>query len=53
MTGPVRIALIGDYHPHVKAHVAVPAALALAAADLVCKAEPLWIPTPSLDHSAE
>src|SRR5439155_10965856 len=48
-----RIALIGDYHPQVKAHVAVLAALALAAADLVCKIEPVWLPTPSLDHSAE
>ena len=53
MTGPVRIALIGDYHPQVKAHVAVPAAPALAAADLVCKIEPVWLPTPSLNHCAE
>jgi CTP synthase (UTP-ammonia lyase) len=43
----VRIALIGDYNPSVKAHQAIPSALALAAeADIACQWE--WVHTASL-----
>jgi CTP synthase (UTP-ammonia lyase) len=44
----VRIALIGDYDPSVKAHQAIPRALALAAdADVNCRWE--WLHTSTLD----
>jgi CTP synthase (UTP-ammonia lyase) len=52
MTDRIRIALIGDYLPTVKAHVAIPGALDLAAADLKSKVEPNWIATPLLDGRA-
>jgi CTP synthase (UTP-ammonia lyase) len=41
----VRIALIGDYHPQVKAHIAIPRALALAAEACGCEVAPVWLPT--------
>ena len=53
MTANARIALIGDYHPQVRAHVAIPQALQLAADALACAIEPLWIATPSLDQGTE
>ena len=43
-----KIGLIGDYNPSVRAHVAIPKALALAAESLACEVEPVWLPTPSL-----
>src|ERR1043166_7262184 len=46
------IALIGDYRPPVKARVAIPGALDLAAADLKSKVEPRWIATPLLEGRA-
>ena len=53
MKATIRIALIGDYHPQVRAHVAIPQALQLAADALACAIEPLWIATPSLDQGTE
>ncbi|MCM3703099.1 glutamine amidotransferase-related protein [Paenibacillus macerans] len=48
----IRIGLIGDYNPQVKAHVAIPEAIRLAATDLGGEAQFEWIPTPSLEHDA-
>jgi len=53
MKASVRIALIGDYNPTVKAHVAIPKALKLAAEALACAVEPVWVATPLLDRNAE
>ncbi len=53
MKGPVRIALIGDYDPAVKAHQAIPKALELAAASLTCQVEPVWLATPLLENNTE
>ena len=53
MTDAVRIALVGEYNPAVTAHLAIPRAIELAAAGLPRQVEPVWIPTPSLDHYAE
>ena len=53
MTTNVRIALIGDYNPEVRAHVAISRALQLAADALACAVEPLWIATPSLDQGTK
>ena len=39
----VGLALIGDYSPEVKAHVAIPQALALAAKECGCVVEPVWL----------
>lgn len=44
----VRIALVGDYHPKVIAHQAIPKALALAAADLGVGVDYHWLPTESI-----
>ncbi|MFC5467471.1 hypothetical protein ACFPPD_01995 [Cohnella suwonensis] len=44
----VRIGLIGDYNAEVKAHVAIPTALRLAAEALGVEAAHEWIPTPEL-----
>jgi CTP synthase (UTP-ammonia lyase) len=47
------IGLIGDYRPDVKAHIAIPQAIALAAADLGCKAEGVWRTTPEWERVPE
>lgn len=44
-----RVALVGDYHPDVPAHSAIPRALALAANDLGCICEAEWISTDALE----
>ncbi len=49
MTQPLLIGLIGDYQPEVKAHQAIPRALALAGADLGVAVEPVWLATPRLE----
>ncbi|HVB74741.1 MAG TPA: hypothetical protein VNE38_14395 [Ktedonobacteraceae bacterium] len=49
----IRLGLIGDYDPQVKAHVAIPAAVALAARDLDCQIEITWLPTPQLAHEVQ
>ncbi len=51
----LRIGLIGDYDPSVKAHVAIPQALALAAnalGDSVDAVDLQWLPTPDLAGAA-
>ncbi|SEO82947.1 hypothetical protein [Paenibacillus sp. OV219] len=49
----VRIGLIGDYKPEVKAHAAIPLALELAAAAVACEVRYEWIPTTELDEHWE
>ena len=51
MTNAIRIGLIGDFDPQVKAHVAIPQAVALAARALGCSAETYWLATPLLEHN--
>src|SRR5881398_1719435 len=53
MKASVRIALIGEYNPEVRAHVAIPKALKLAAEALARAVEPVWVATPLLDRNAE
>jgi len=53
MTSKIRIGLIGDYSPNVKAHIAIPQAVALAANTLACDAETSWLATPLLEHDLE
>ena len=45
----IRIALIGDYNPKVKAHIAIPIALQMACDAAGCEVEPAWCPTESLE----
>jgi CTP synthase (UTP-ammonia lyase) len=49
----LRIGLIGDFNPGVKAHSAIPRALNLAAVAVSCEVEPVWLPTPSLNSTSE
>src|SRR5205814_593719 len=44
----LRIALVGDYRPEVRAHRAIPLALARAAAETGIPVQPVWIATPRL-----
>jgi len=53
MNDAIRIGLIGDYHPDVTAHVAIPQAIALASRELTCSAETEWLPTRSLEHDTK
>jgi CTP synthase (UTP-ammonia lyase) len=46
----IRIGLIGEFHHDVKAHVAIPQALDLAAQDLAYSFEATWLATPALEH---
>jgi CTP synthase (UTP-ammonia lyase) len=48
----LRIALIGDFDATIKAHAAIPASLALSAANLGLAAEASWLPTKSLADEA-
>ena len=48
----VKIALVGDQSPDVKAHVAIPKALALAAASIHVTAKETWIHTTALNGNA-
>ncbi len=52
MTKTIRIGLIGDFNPDVKAHIAIPQAVALAANALACDAETSWLATPLLEHNS-
>lgn len=52
-TSILRIALIGDQSSNVKAHAAIPKALALAAASIRATVEETWINTAVLNHNAE
>ncbi|MBD0382886.1 CTP synthase C-terminal region-related (seleno)protein [Paenibacillus sedimenti] len=49
----IRVGLIGDYDQEVKAHVAIPMAIQLAANDLGFQVEFEWISTPSLEQDSE
>jgi CTP synthase (UTP-ammonia lyase) len=53
MKTSVRIGLIGDFSPHVKAHYAIPRAIDLALPDLACQAEASWLSTPLLETLPE
>jgi CTP synthase (UTP-ammonia lyase) len=48
MNEPLKIGLIGDFDPGVRAHVAIPQALTLANESVGCAVEPVWLPTVSL-----
>ncbi len=47
-TAPIRIALVGDYDPAVRAHAAIPMALHLAADEAGCVVQPAWLGTDSM-----
>lgn len=49
----IRVGLIGDYDEQVKAHVAIPLALGLAADALGVQAQFDWLATPSLEQDFE
>jgi CTP synthase (UTP-ammonia lyase) len=53
MTKSIRIGLIGDYDPEVKAHIAIPRAVALASHTNSFDAEIHWLPTPLLESNDE
>src|SRR5712691_9672832 len=53
MREKLAIGLVGDYNPNVKAHVAIPRALELAARVAGCEVDPVWIATDSLDEDVE
>src|SRR5712692_2273205 len=53
MTSAIRIGLIGDFDPQVKAHVAIPRSVKLAANALGCEAETFWLATSHLEHNTE
>ena len=46
---PIRIALIGDYDPHVTAHQAIPVALGMAAEQLQLDVQLQWLATDGID----
>lgn len=45
----LKIGIIGDYQPEVKAHIAIPQAIARAAEDVQCQTELQWLPTQELN----
>lgn len=53
MKRAVQIGLIGDFNPEVRAHVAIPLALALAANGKAELLKSVWVPTPELERDAE
>ena len=53
MTRSIRIGLIGDYNPKVKAHIAIPRAVALAAHVKGFDSNTSWLPTPLLESLSE
>jgi CTP synthase (UTP-ammonia lyase) len=53
MNRVIKVALIGDYHPEVKAHRAIPAALRIAAAGVGCEVKDDWIETHMIDGDAD
>jgi CTP synthase (UTP-ammonia lyase) len=52
MSRLVRIALVGDCDPALRAHAAIPMALHLAADEMGCGIQPAWIATDSLARTA-
>jgi CTP synthase (UTP-ammonia lyase) len=53
MKTSIRIGLMGDFSPHVKAHYAIPRAIELALPSLACQAEASWLSTPLLETMPE
>ena len=53
MTNTIRIGLIGDFSPQVRAHTAIPRAVELASSNLALAAETHWLATPSLEVNVE
>ncbi len=53
MTQTISIGLIGDFNPEVKAHQAIPQAIALAAESLGCRAEASWLATRQCKSASE
>jgi CTP synthase (UTP-ammonia lyase) len=51
MTRTIHVGLIGDSNPQIKAHIAIPRALELAANDLRLSLEVDWLPTPTLERN--
>jgi CTP synthase (UTP-ammonia lyase) len=51
MPDSIRIGLIGDFNPQVKAHIAIPQTLALASQDLGRDVAVNWLATPLLERS--
>lgn len=49
----ITIGLVGDCNPEVKAHLAIPKTLELAANSIARSVEPRWLPTPTLAQNAE
>jgi CTP synthase (UTP-ammonia lyase) len=49
----IKIGLIGDFDPEVKAHIAIPLALQLASDELAVQVNYEWIATPSLEAGVE
>jgi CTP synthase (UTP-ammonia lyase) len=49
----IRVGLIGDYDPHVKAHRAIPIALEMAGEAAGCVVEAAWLPTETLVPGVE
>jgi CTP synthase (UTP-ammonia lyase) len=49
----IKVALIGDYHPDVKAHRAIPAALRMAAEVVGCGVKDDWIETHVINGDAD
>ena len=52
MTAPIRIALVGDCDPAIRAHAAIPMALHLVADEMGYAVQPAWMETASLTKSA-
>ena len=52
IVGFMRVGLIGDYNPDVKAHGAIPLALARAAAEAGVEVETRWIASDAVDEAA-
>lgn len=48
----VRVALLGDRNPAVTAPRAIPVSLRLAAPEIGCTVEPVWVPTDRVDPHA-
>lgn len=53
MTNAIHIGLIGDYSPDVKAHFAIPQAVALASSALAYSAEVSWLATKACEHISD
>ncbi len=49
----IRIGLVGDYSPKVKAHIAIPQAITLASANLDLSVETSWLATHLLEQNTE